>query len=246
MIELTDIQLITSNFSEINKLLENDYIPISIVGKVYGNYSNKDKVERIRGLNTFRNYYNEKAGDYIACYLLYRNNLERIGIERITSTITNLSKLHNKTKIALCGYGKQQEFCYRHILRQFLEENNIPVKETEKTNKQHQKELWRYNEYKARGHFNLTDTIVGEVLQNSKWIVAKTMPKNPHSYILRKEFGDNEMFLKITSHIRYYGAIEIYEGVAYRVFYYNGYRYWEHPCDLLNEDVDLINRAILD
>ncbi|PQJ76552.1 hypothetical protein [Polaribacter glomeratus] len=238
-------EIITSNFSELDKLLENYYIPISIVGKVYGNYSSKDKVERIRGLNTFRNFYNEKAGDYKSCYLLYQNNLERIGLERITSTFNNLCKTHSKTKIALCGHGKEQEFCYRHILKNFLAENNINVVNNEKVDMSLQKKLWKYDEYKTRGHFNLDDEIIGRKLQGSKWIVAKTMPKNPHSYTLRKDMGDDNLFLKIASHIRYFGKIEIFEGVAYRVFYHNGYKYWDHPCDLLNNNVDLINRAIV-
>tara|TARA_R110001606_G_scaffold74206_1_gene171946 strand:- start:482 stop:1246 length:765 start_codon:yes stop_codon:yes gene_type:complete len=242
MIELTDIQIVTSDFSKIEILLENNYIPISIVGKVYGNYIGKDKVERIRGLNTFRNYYNEKAGDYKSCYLLYQNNLERIGIDRVTSAFINLSKLHGKSKIALCGHGTEQEFCYRHILKNFLEQKNIIVTNNENVDMNIQKQLWRYDEYKTRGHFNLDDESVGSKLEESKWIIAKTMPKNPHSYTLRKEMGDDNFFLKIASHIRFFGNIEIFEGVAYRVFYYNNYRYWDHPCDLLNEDVDLINR----
>ncbi len=242
---IDNLEIITGSFNEIEKLLENNYIPISIVGKVYGNYSNKEKVERIRGLNTFRNYHNEKTGDYISCFLLYQNNLERIGLVRITSTIEKLSNLHNKTKIALCGHGIGQDFCYRHILRAFLNSNNICVANDEKINMKLQKQLWKHDEYKTRGHYNLSDEIAGNKLEESKWIVAKTMPNNPHSYTLRKDFGNDELFLKIASHIRYFGEIEIFEGVAYRVFYFNRYRYWDHPCDMKNEDVDLINRAIL-
>jgi hypothetical protein len=245
MIELADIQLVTSSFSEVNELIENNYIPISVVGKVYGSYQSKERVERIRGLNTFRNYHNEKAGDYISCFLLYQNNLERIGLDRITSTILKLSTSHNKIKIALCGYGVEQDFCYRHILKEFLITNGFPVANNENVNIQLQKELWTYDEYKSRGHFNLTDEFVGKTLEQCKWIFAKTMPNNPHTYTLRKEMEDDQLYLKLVSHIRYFGKIEIFEGVAYRVFYFNGYRYWEHPCDIKNEDVDLINRAIL-
>jgi hypothetical protein len=55
------LETITADFSKLDNLIENNYIPISVVGKVYGNYKSKDKVERIRGLNTFRNYHNENA-----------------------------------------------------------------------------------------------------------------------------------------------------------------------------------------
>ena len=242
---IENLEIITSSFKEIERLLENDYIPISVVGKVYGNYRSKDKVERIRGLNTFRNYHNERAGDYIACYLLYQDNLRRIGLDRITSTFIKLSNIHNKTKIALCGHGIEQGFCYRHILRDFLTSNNIPVANNEKIDMNLQKELWRYDEYKSRGHYNLTNKFVGQTLEQCNWVFARTMPNNPHSYTLKKDMEDDQLFLKLVSHIRYFGELEIFEGVMYRVFYYNGYKYWEHPCDNKNEDVDLINRAIL-
>lgn len=242
---IDNLEIITSSFKEIERLLENNYIPISVVGKVYGNYKSKDKVERVRGLNTFRNYHNEKTGDYIACYLLYQDNLRRIGLDRITSTFIKLSNTHSKTKIALCGHGTEQDFCYRHILQDFLTSNNIPVANNEKIDMQLQKEFWRHDEYKSRGHYNLTDKFVGQTLEQCNWVFAKTMPNNPHSYTLRKDMEDDQLFLKLVSHIRYFGKLEIFEGVMYRVFYYNGYRYWEHPCDIKNEDVDLINRAIL-
>lgn len=242
---MDNLEIITSSFNEIERLIENDYIPISIVGKVYGNYKSKEMVERIRGLNTFRNYHNEKAGDYIACYLLYQDNLRRIGLDRVTSTFIKLSNTHNKTKIALCGHGIRQGFCYRHILREFLVDNNIPVTDNEKIDIQLQKELWRHDEYKLRGHYNLTNEFVGQTLEQCNWVFAKTMPNNPHTYTIRRDMGDDQLFLKIASHIRYFGELEIFEGVMYRVFYCNNYRYWEHPCDIKNEDVDLINRAIL-
>lgn len=242
---IKNLEIITSSFKEIERLLENNYIPVSVVGKVYGNYKSKDKVERIRGLNTFRNYHNERARDYLACYLLYQDNLKRIGLDRITSTFIKLSVIHNKTKIALCGHGIEQGFCYRHILRDFLTSNNVPVTKNEKIDTEFQKELWRHDEYKSRGHFNLTNEFVGQRLEQCNWVFAKTMPNNPHTYTLRKDMKDDQLFLKLVSHIRYFGELEIFEGVMYRVFYYNNYRYWEHPCDTKNEDVDLINRAII-
>ncbi len=240
------ISIITASYSELNSLIERGYIPISTTGKVYGGYRGKEKVERIRGLNTFRNYHNERAGDYLACFLLYQENLKKLGIDRIMKAIYNLCSEHRTNKIALCGYGNRFNFCYRHVLRDFLIANNISVTNNEIIDMQHQRELWRHDEYKFRGHYNLTNEFVGQTLEQCKWIIAKTMPNNPHSYSLRRDMKDDQLFLKLVSHIRYFGEMEIFEGVMYRVFYYNGYRYWEHPCDNKNEDVDLINRANLD
>ncbi|CAM1343224.1 hypothetical protein [Tenacibaculum aestuarii] len=241
-----DTTIITAPFVYTSELLIQNYLCISVTGKVYGNYKQKEEIERIRGLNTYRFYHNQKAKDYFACYLLYRDNLERLGIERIKTTITSLLNKHSKSKVALLGYGIANEFCYRYILSDFLNQNNIKTTEYIKSSIKAQKEFWKHNEYKARGHYNLTDELVGKTLEKSQWIFAKTTPKNPHYYTLKKDFDNNELFLQIVSHIRFFGNPEIFEGVLYRVFYYNGYKYWEHPCDVLNEEVILINRKILE
>ena len=243
---IKDTTIITAPFVHTAELLKQNYLCISVTGKVYGDYIGKENIERIRGLNTYRFYYNQKAKDYYACYLLYKDNLERLGIKRIQTTITSLLIKHKKSKVALLGYGLDNEFCYRHILSSYLAQNSISTTELTKTSLTPQKQLWKRNEYKIRGHYNLTDEFVGKTLESCEWIFAKTMPKNPHFYALRKKFGNNELFLYLVSHIRFFGKPEIFDGILYRVFYYNAYRYWEHPIDLLNEDVDLINRKILE
>ncbi|MCI2230245.1 hypothetical protein MC378_13790 [Polaribacter sp. MSW13] len=235
-------QIVTANFTEVDKLLSEDYICVSIIGKVYGEYA-REEIQRITSLNTFRHYYHKKAEDWYACNILYRDILKRKGIEKLKADLLNLVSKQNKSKIALLGYGKENEFCYRHILSDYLNANGMNVTEVENVDLTIQKEYWKQNQYKAQGHYNLTDEYVGQILEKSKWIFAKTMAKtNPHWYTLRKNFGNNEQFLHIVAHIRFYGIAEIFEGVLYRVFYYNGYKYWDHPCDILNEDCDLINR----
>jgi hypothetical protein len=245
MIETTNITIVTAGFSEVSKLLEEDYICVSIIGKVYGDYDRKEEIQRITSLNTFRHYYHIKAKDWYACNILYRDILNRKGIEKLKTDFDNLVKTNTKTKIALCDNSTGDEFGFRHILRHFLLENGVEVSDTAKVDISIQKDYWKLDQYKLQGHFNLTDDLVGNILEKSEWIFAKTLPKNPHFYVLRKNFGNNELFLKIISHIRFYGKPEIFEGVLYRVFYYNGYRYWDHPCDLLNEDCDLINRKLI-
>lgn len=242
MIETTNKTIVTADFSEVNKLLKENYICVSIIGKVYGDYDRKEDIQRITNLNTFRLYYHIKAKDWYACNILYRNILERKGIEKLKADLNNLAIVNNKTKIALLGYGKGNEFCFRHVLSDYLNIHGVHVSSTKNIDLGIQKDYWKQDQYKVQGHFNITDELVGKTLEKSEWIYAKTLPKNPHFYILRKDFGNNELFLKIVSHIRFYGKEEIFEGVLYRVFYYNGYRYWDHPCDALNEDCDLINR----
>lgn len=241
MKEVRDI--ITTDFTKIEELLSKDYLCVSIIGKVYGEYTGIEKIQRITSLNTFRHYYHIKAKDWYACNLLYRDILERKGIEKLKRDLINLAVSNNKSKIALLGYGKENDFCFRHILSDYLNTHGVIVTELERADLQIQQEYWRQDQYKLQGHFNLTDEFVGETLKKGEWIFAKTMAKkNPHFYILRKDFGNNELFLQIVSHIRFCGKAEIFEGVLYRVFYYNGYKYWDHPCDALNKNCDLINR----
>lgn len=244
MKEVKDI--ITADFTKVEELLSKDYLCVSIVGKVYGEYISIEEIKRIRSLNTFRHYYHIKAEDWYACNILYRDILSKKGIDRLKKDLINLAVSNNKSKIALLGYGKENDFCFRHILSDYLNTHSVIVTELEKADLQIQQEYWRQDQYKLQGHFDLTDEFVGKTLEAGKWIFAKTLPKNPHFYILRKNFGNNELFLQIVSHIRFYGKAEIFEGVLYRVFYYKGYKYWDHPCDALNDDCDLINRKAVE
>ncbi len=244
MIKVTDI--ITANFTQVEELLSKDYVCVSVVGKVYEEVKGKEQIERIRNLNTFRFYYHIRSKDYYACYHLYRDILERKGIKKLLEEIKELLYKYNKTKIALCDNSIGKEFGFRHILRSFLLENSISVTDIENVNLELQKEFWRQDTYKQAGHFNLTDDFVGQILEKQKWTFAKTLPQNPHFYLTRSKEDENklnsDLFVKIVYHIRFFGQPEIYEGVFYRVFYYNAYKYWTMPQDLKNEDCNLINR----
>lgn len=241
MLNVTDI--ITAPFSSIGELLEKNYIVVSVIGKVYGEYDRKEEIQRITSLNTFRHYYHIKAKDWYACNILYRDILNKKGIERLKTDLLNLVYKQNKSKIALCGYGEGNDFCYRHILSDYLNASGVNVAEVGNVDLSIQKAYWRQDPYKARGHFDLTDEYAGQILEKSEWIFAKTMPKNPHFYLIRSKIGNNEQFLHIVAHIRFFGKAEIYEGQLYRVFYLNTYKYWTMSQDITNEECDLINRA---
>lgn|SRR5690606_15102176 len=235
-------EIVTASFSRLEELLEQGYICVSVVGTIYRNYKRKEEVEKLVGFSTYRMYHNEKALDYLACYLLYRKVLEKQGIEKILNQLNFFQDKHQKDKIALLGYGKENQFCYRHIMAEFLKENGLEVKEIETVDINYQYKLWNRDIYKERGHFNLDDCYVIEKLENSNWIFAKSMPKNPHSYMLRRDFGDDLTYLGLVKHIRCFGELEIYEGIVYRMFYTDKFKYWTMPVDIFDEDCDLINR----
>lgn len=240
--KIVNRQIVTASFSDIEKLLEQDYICVSVVGKVYRNYKGKEEVEKLVGFSTYRMYYNENAQDFLACNLLYRNILKKQGLEKILRQLDFFRQEHRKSKIALMGYGKDNEFCYRHIIADFLRENGIEIGEYEPVDMEQQHKLWKRDIYKERGHFNLDDCYVTEKLEKSHWIFAKTMPKRPHFYTLRRDFNDDLTYLGLVKHIRCFGIPEEYEGVIYRMYYTDKHKYWTMPGDIYEENCKLINR----
>jgi len=249
-----DLEIITANFEQFRNGNHIGYTPISCVGKFYS----KDKsisveTEQLRGLSIFRMFENQRAKDFKACYLLYQKRLEKKGAEKILQEITELCQKNNTQKAVILGYGKEEEFCYRHILLYFLLENlpqNFSIQKEKGIDYQKQKEYWETDIYQSRGHFGLSNEEVGDTLEKMQWRFAKTMQKNPHFYTLLRDFSEeNEsenMFLKLVHHIRYFGELEEFEGVIYRVWTYKSLSYWTMPCDFLNEDCDLINKRYND
>lgn len=242
--ERTKLSIDTASFESLNSKSYEDYTLISVVGKVYGNFRDSEQVKKLVGFSIFRMYSNQRAGDFLACNLLYRKKLERKGAEKLLSDIIQFCKEDNTTKAVLLGYGEGDEFCYRHIFAGFLRANRIPVNEETGIDQDIQQKYWSEDIYKLRGHFNVIDQFVGDTLEGMEWTFAKTMQNNPHFYTIREKFGNNSIFLQIVSHIRSFGDLVEFEEVIYRVWTHKNQSYWSMPSDLLNEDVDLINKKI--
>lgn len=236
----TDLQIVTANFEQMKDLKSQKFILVSVEGLAIA--PKEEGLEMLRGFSTYQMRYHKKAKDFISCYLLYIGKLEKKRIEKILEQFQELSKKYKSNKIALLGYGKESEFCFRHIVSDFLHSNGITVSEySEEVDMGYQKDLWQYDPYKEAGHDNLTNEFVGEILEQSKWIYARTLPDNPHHYTLRKDFGNDNLFLSLVKHIRYFGAFEEFGGMMFRSFYYKNYKYLTHCADIIDENCDLIN-----
>ncbi len=242
--ENKDLQIVTASFESLNTNLYEGYTLLSVVGKVYGSIRGAEKVKKLVGFSIFRMYSNQRAGDFLACNLLYRKKLERKGAEKLLSDIRQFCIEENTTKAVLLGYGEGNEFCYRHIFADFLRANGMPVKAENGIDLSIQRNYWTDDIYKLRGHFKLTDEFVGDTLESMEWVFAKTMSKNPHFYSVREKFRNDSTFLQLVSHIRSFGKLVEFEGIIYRVWTHKKHSYWSMPSDLLNEDVDLLNRKI--
>ena len=240
--KITDLQIVTANFTEMEELGSLNFILVSVEGLAIA--PKQEGVEMLRGFSTYQMRYHLKAKDYISCYLLYTQKLEKKGIERIMQHLQQLSDKHKSKKIALLGSGKSGEFCFRHIVSDFLQKNRIPVSEyKDEVYMKIQRQFWQYDPYQEAGHHNLPDEFVGNTLEGCKWIFASTMTSNPHHYTLRKDFGNDAVFLSIVKHIRYFGKFEEFGGMMFRCFYWKNYKYFTHPADLTDFDADLINKV---
>lgn len=79
------------------------------------------------------------------------------------------------------------------------------------------------------------------ILQDHRYIFAKTMPQNPHEYTLRREWKSSRLFSEVVEFIRRDPIIEVFYGKKYSVLYANGMKYWTMGAPV--EETILINRA---
>lgn len=238
----TDLQIVTTNFNQIKELKNQKFVLVSVEGLATA--PKQEGLEMLRGFSTYRMRFHLQTKDYISCYLLYNHKLEKKGFEKIMLQLQELSNKYSSNKIALLGSGKSGEFCFRHIVSDFLQNKGILVSEfIDEVNMNRQRKLWNYDPYKEAGHHNLSDEYVGNTLEGCKWIFASTMTSNPHYYTLRKDFGNETLFLSIVKHIRYFGMFEEFGGMMFRCFYWKNFKYFTHPADLLDINTDLINKV---
>lgn len=86
------------------------------------------------------------------------------------------------------------------------------------------------------------------ILKNQQYKFAKTMPKWPHYYTLRKNWSSNELFDAVVVYIREHGQKEYWDSGRRkypRIYYYaDGYKYWTMGAPI--DETILINRAKLE
>jgi hypothetical protein len=82
-----------------------------------------------------------------------------------------------------------------------------------------------------------------ELIAKSRWIFAKTMPQNPHYYMLRKEYASDAEFVRFVEIIRRYGYRYQYGGYWYIQLDVDEWFYWTMGAPL--EETILINRKDL-
>lgn len=81
---------------------------------------------------------------------------------------------------------------------------------------------------------------LARVLETKSYRFAKTMPKWPHWYTLRKTWEVDEDFVFAVETIREHGFTEKWGGRTFRAFALNGLKYWTMGAPI--ERTILINR----
>lgn len=236
--------IVTGLFYQVKELTKLGYVCIDVNGTHKG-----DDLVKIPDVKTSYHMwkYNKEYGDFKACRILfYRILKEAGGVKKVLDWI-----YEQGPKIALIGYYRQDKFDYKYILAQeiltytgeivedFHGKGNFPL------NLDYQYQLSRFNPYEQNGHDNLDHEYVGNVLESHKWKFARTMPESPHYYTLRKTWDNDPLYLQIVKHIRCTGAVEVYQGCVYYMFFWKNQKYWTHPVDITNEECDLINKTFI-
>jgi hypothetical protein len=83
--------------------------------------------------------------------------------------------------------------------------------------------------------------LISELLFHQHWVFAKTMPKHPHWYTLRKNWNNDSDFDKVVDFIRQNGRIEYFLGKPYTVLDIEDMKYWTMGAAVI--DTILINKA---
>lgn len=78
-------------------------------------------------------------------------------------------------------------------------------------------------------------------LERHSWTFAKTMPRNPHWYIVREKSSDQGLFGKAVECIQKDGVEDEFEGVKYKYLIIGEYKYWTMGSSI--DETIIINRV---
>src|SRR5512147_3247037 len=79
------------------------------------------------------------------------------------------------------------------------------------------------------------------LVEQSTWTFARTMPRYPHEYTLRRHAKDELLFERVVLHIRRHGYTKLFGETRYTYLDLDGWQYWTMGAPL--QDTILINRA---
>jgi hypothetical protein len=93
----------------------------------------------------------------------------------------------------------------------------------------------------------MKDEDVERFIKANKWTFAKTMPHNPHWYIVRAQCNSEEDFKGFVMHIRRHGHQVKFGNSWYTHLHFGEYTYWTmgSPLNILNDEGVLVAHTII-
>jgi hypothetical protein len=176
------------------------------------------------------------------CHAYWRQ-LDRTGAESIAGELAAISARNGGRPLALCGEDDPEKGNRdpRLLAAAWLEEKlgvevpeltadgrrlrpeDLPKRVRPKRPKRHDAR-WTHGAEPLRP-WPLTDDDLRAWVSARYWQFARTSPRNPHEYSHR-DWGDEEMFLRVVAHVREHGRLEEYGGDTYTVFDLDEFFYW--------------------
>jgi hypothetical protein len=80
-------------------------------------------------------------------------------------------------------------------------------------------------------------------IATNRWTYARTMPENPHEYVVLRKSTDPYEHLRFLAWIRGSGNLEHFKGRDYEFVEIDGWRYWAMGTDQLEQTI--INRRVV-
>lgn len=122
----------TSYFAKIKELEKNNIIPISICGKAPNWYKGLQYKKLAPKYSFFMEWKKTHDNEY---YIKHFKDevLELLDIENVSKEISNLLlDNHFQGDIALICYEKSSDFCHRHLVADWLNQNGVKCEEWRK------------------------------------------------------------------------------------------------------------------
>lgn len=77
----------------------------------------------------------------------------------------------------------------------------------------------------------------------NEWTFARTMPENPHEYVVIRKSTDPVEHMRFLAWLRAFGDLEHFKGRDYEYIEIDGWRYWAMGTDQLEQTI--INRRLV-
>lgn len=124
MILFKNINLYTTYFANL-KNLPDTFVPVSICGKAPDGYTGLQYKKLAPKWEFFKVWKETKDNDY------YIKNFKELVLDKlnVTEVIEDLMKLTGSSSIALVCYERPEDFCHRHLVSNWLNENGLECKE---------------------------------------------------------------------------------------------------------------------